>query len=130
MNNTNMRGAVFSFLRVLAVALASAVLPFVTAPQSDEVPTRAIVYAVVAATLLTVINFFRPGDGRFGPEPKVHDNDHGYALLTTIGVVLAVIGAVLLAFAALDTESLSKTGLILLITGAVLYFVDRNDRTS
>ena len=72
-NSTNYSGALFSFLRVLAVALASAVIPFVTAPQSDEVPVRAIVYAVIAATLLTVVNFFRPGETRFGPAPKAED---------------------------------------------------------
>lgn len=71
MSNTNPTAALFSFLRVLAVALASAILPFVTAPQGDEVPVRAVVTAVVAATLLTVINYFRPGEPRFGPEPKV-----------------------------------------------------------
>lgn len=89
----NTRAALFSFLRVLAVALASAALPFVTAPQSDEVPTRAIVTAVVAAFLLTVINFFRPGDPRFGPEPKVHDE--GYSL---VEVMVAAFFAVLIVF--------------------------------
>lgn len=66
----NYTAALFSFLRTLAVALASAVLPFLTGP-GDEIPTRAVVIACVSAFLLTVINFFRPGDPRFGPEPKV-----------------------------------------------------------
>lgn len=64
------KAALFSFLRVLAVALASACLPFVTAPASDEVPVRAVVTAVLAAFLLTVVNFLRPGEHRFGPESK------------------------------------------------------------
>lgn len=93
--STNIKGAIFSFLRVLAVALASAILPFLTAPQSDEVPTRAIVTALASAFLLTVINYFRPGDGRFGPEPKFHDDDHGrvdtgMVATIAIGIVVAV----------------------------------------
>lgn len=123
----NYKGALFSFLRVLAVALASAILPFVTAPQSDEVPTRAVVTAVLAAFLLTVINFFRPGEPRFGTEPKTKVvGDAGRAVLGTIGVVLALIGAALLCYYALAVETLSKTGLVLLLTGGVLLVLDRD----
>lgn len=69
-NNLN---ALYSFLRVLAVALASAVLPFLTGPN-DEIPTRAIVIALVSAFLLTVINYLRPGETRFGVTPN-HGDD-------------------------------------------------------
>lgn len=101
--STNPRAALFSFLRVLAVALASACLPFVTAPQNDEVPVRAIVTAVVAAFLLTVINYLRPGEPRFGPEPKVHDDrgDAALDLLVKVLCVVILVGVVLYVFAAL-----------------------------
>lgn len=66
----NYTGALFSFLRVLAVALSSAVLPFVLAAGDSDVPVRAVVIAVVSAFLLTVINFFRSGETRFGTPPN------------------------------------------------------------
>lgn len=68
-NNRNV-AALYSFLRVLAVALASAILPFLAGP-GDDIPVRAIVIACASAFLLTVVNYLRPGEPRFGPEPKV-----------------------------------------------------------
>ena len=65
----NWTAALFSFLRVLAVALATAVLPYLTA--DEEINYRAIVIACISSFLLTVVNFLRPGEPRFGPEPKV-----------------------------------------------------------
>lgn len=125
------RAAVFSFLRVLAVALASAILPFLTAPQSDDVPVRAIVTAVVAAFLLTVINYFRPGETRFGPHATgVHEHDlpdAGRTVLGLIGLVLAVVGAIVLLLILLDVIAASvSVAVIALVIGVVLLLVDGN----
>lgn len=65
----NYLGAFFSFLRVLTVALASALLPLFTADQ--EFTARAVLIPAGAAFTLTVINFFREGESRFGPPPNV-----------------------------------------------------------
>lgn len=60
-----MKAALFSFLRVLAVAVAAALLPLFTG--ADDYPTvRAVLLAVIPAFLLTVVNYLRPGDHRFG----------------------------------------------------------------
>lgn len=126
---TNVKGAVFSFLRVLAVALASAVLPFVTAPQSDEVPVRAIVTAVIAATLLTVINYLRPGETRFGPTtPLGHRagdaGQGGRGQLGMIGLILLVLGLVLAVLGALGVAFGSVYGgAVLAVLGLVLLLV-------
>lgn len=102
--NAQNTAALFSFLRVLAVALASAVLPFVTAPHSDDVPVRAVVYAVASAFLLTVINYLRPGEPRFGLHAReectcddpthAHDRgalDPGLAAAVFVGVLGALV---------------------------------------
>lgn len=64
-----MRGAqaaLFSFLRVLAVAVASALLPLFVGVE--DYPTgQAVLLAVIPAFLLTLVNYLRPGDHRFGP---------------------------------------------------------------
>lgn len=92
-SSPNYAQAVFSFLRVLAVALASAVLPFVTSSQSDEVPVRAVLYAVAGAFLLTVVNFFRAGEPRFGtpPNPGADDGTSDVGLIFAFLLVFAVI---------------------------------------
>lgn len=66
----NLRAALFSFLRVLAVAEASAWLALNYGADS-EISTKAVLLAGLSAFALTVVNFFRPGESRFGPEPKV-----------------------------------------------------------
>ena len=65
---TNPTGAVFSFLRVLAVGLAVALLPFLTADGAsvDALPWARIGTALAAAAALTLINYFRTGEVRFG----------------------------------------------------------------
>lgn len=66
-----MKAALFSFLRVLAVAIASALSPLFIGV--DDYPTvRAMLLAVVPAFLLTVVNYLRPGDSRFGPTADDH----------------------------------------------------------
>jgi hypothetical protein len=63
----NYKEAVFSFFRVLCPALATAVLPYILAGKNgDPIHLRPILVAVAASFLLTVVNFFRPGEVRFG----------------------------------------------------------------
>lgn len=90
MTNLNLLGALFSFLRVLAVAEASAYLAL-TQASDEPVTWKACGLAAASALALSVINFFRPGESRFGPEPKV-DPEAGY---TTARVPWLVIGMAL-----------------------------------
>ncbi len=73
MSGLNLRAAAFSFLRVLAVAEASAWLALTTG--EDPVTPQALALAAASALALSVVNFLRPGETRFGPEPKVADAD-------------------------------------------------------
>lgn len=73
-NDANYTGALFSFLRVLATNVATALLPlFLLNDQgaSDYPAGKALILAVVTSTLLTVINFLRAGETRFGTPPNV-----------------------------------------------------------
>lgn len=120
------RAALFSFLRVLAVALASAILPFLTADGSDEVPPRAIITALVSAFLLTVINYFRPGETRFGVTSNSRDGDAGAGEIGMVGTVLLVAGAVALLLVLLDVVALSvEVAVVAIIVGLILLIVDR-----
>lgn len=66
----NWRGAALSFLRVLGTTLLTALVPLLSA-ESGEWPTRtALAIAVTSAFLLTVVNFVRSGETRFGPPPN------------------------------------------------------------
>lgn len=87
-------GALLSFLRVLAVALATAVLPHVLLGQNgDPIVGKEILLAVAAAALLTVINYFRPGETRFGTtKPNVVREDGYVSVGLIVVIVLAVLG--------------------------------------
>lgn len=67
---TNPRAAFSSFLRVLAVALGVALVPFLTALSTSQgpgdVPWWQILVALVLAAVLTGVNYLRPGEVRFG----------------------------------------------------------------
>lgn len=73
--SANYLGAFFSFLRVLTVALASALLPLFTLDQ--EFTARSVLIPAGAAFLLTLVNFFREGETRFGPPPNPGAVDGG-----------------------------------------------------
>lgn len=66
----NWKGAVFSFIRVLLVAVPSAIAPYFVADNPDGLDWRAIAIAATLAFLLTTANFFRDGETRFGTPPN------------------------------------------------------------
>lgn len=92
-NSRRNLAAFWSFLRVLLVAEASALLPLWVG--AGDYPTlKAMGLAAVPAFLLTVINYLRPGETRFGiHEPNTERADHG---AVTIGGILGLIVTVLL----------------------------------
>lgn len=65
----NFPAALYSFLRVLAVAEASAYLALTTG--DEPITVKAAGMAALSALALSVINFLRPGESRFGPDPKL-----------------------------------------------------------
>lgn len=70
-SDPNWLGALFSFLRLLAVAEASALIPLFTFVNPADRPTLGVVaFALVPPFLLTVVNFFREGETRFGTPPN------------------------------------------------------------
>lgn len=72
-NTPNYTGALASFARVLAANVATALLPLflVGGTTAENYPTgTALGIATAASFLLTVINFFRAGETRFGPPPN------------------------------------------------------------
>lgn len=93
-NSRRNLAAFWSFLRVLLVAEASALLPLWVG--AGDYPTlKAMGLAAVPAFLLTVINYLRPGETRFGiHEPNVRRAGDGGAI--TIGGILGLIVTVLL----------------------------------
>lgn len=100
-NDPNYLGAFLSFLRVLATNVSTALLPLFIAKQEDgqEYPTvTALVIATVVSFLLTVVNFFRSGETRFGPPPNVVEGDHGASSTHTLAVVALIIAVVALLF--------------------------------
>lgn len=56
---------------------------------------------------------------------RVQAPDEGVMILWLLGVILATVGAVLLLFGALDGV-VSKPGVVLLVVGAVLAYLDRD----
>lgn len=67
--NYNWRGALFSYVRMLILALTSALAPMFTGV--DDFPTgRAVLIAVIAATLLVTANFFGSWETRYGTPPN------------------------------------------------------------
>ncbi len=62
----NYRAALFSFLRLLALTLATAYLTLTEAAK-EEMTLEAAAIAGLGALALTTVNFLRPGDPRFGP---------------------------------------------------------------
>lgn len=66
----NWKGAVFSFLRVLLVAIPSAIAPYLIADSEEPINWRAIGIASALALMLTTANFFREGETRFGTPPN------------------------------------------------------------
>lgn len=137
----NYLGAVFSFLRVLATNAATALLPLflIGGENAEDYPTgKALSIAVIASALLTVINYARPGETRFGStRPNVvrgdgsddlgsHADDLGRGTLGTIGAVLAVVGAVLLLLHLLGAFLTSLTAaVVVLLVGLILIVLDR-----
>ncbi len=69
----NYVGALLSFLRVLATNVGTALLPLFlsSAGNAEEYPAgKALTIAVIVSGLLTVVNYFRSGETRFGPPPN------------------------------------------------------------
>lgn len=97
-HDPNYLGALLSFLRVLATNIATALLPLFVAGQStDDYPTgAALVIATVVSLLLTVINFFRTGETRFGAPPNVVNDERGGSDARTLAVVALAIAVVAL----------------------------------
>lgn len=73
-NDPNYKGAFFAFLRVLAATSAATLLPYMNllaAGDPEKFPSGlAVIAALGSAFLLTVVNFFRKGETRFGPPPN------------------------------------------------------------
>lgn len=130
----NYLGAAFSFLRVLAVALASALLPMFVG--AEEYPTgKAVGIACGAAFLLTVVNYFRDGETRFGTPPNLGApavaearerqlrprGDGGYVVpampLLVVGLLLILAGVVV------PSGVLMWVGVVLAVVGVVLMFL-------
>lgn len=127
---TNNLGALYSFLRVLATNVATALLPLflLNEREADDYPSgKALVIAVTASFLLTVTNYFRSGETRFGATaPNVIRDDAGRGTIETIGVVLAVVAAVLLVLHLLGVFLTSVAlAVVVLIIGVVLILIDR-----
>lgn len=130
--NPNYLGALFSFLRVLVVALSSALLPMFVG--AEEYPTgKAVGIACGAAFLLTVVNYFRDGETRFGTPPNLGApqvvearefrmrGDGGYVVpampLLVVGLLLILAGVVI------PSGVLMWVGVVLAVVGVVLMFL-------
>lgn len=125
MTGENYKGALYSYLRVLVVAIASALSPMFVG--AEDFPTgKAVLIAAIASLLLVTVNFFGSWETRYGTPPNPGAVDEGYALLSLLGAVLAVVGVVLLLIAAVEASALSVPGLVLLAVGVVIYAFDRN----
>lgn len=73
--NYNWIGMLFSFLRVLVVAQASALAPLFT--DVDDYPTgKAVIIAATLSALLTIVNFFGSWETRFGTPPNPGNTEH------------------------------------------------------
>lgn len=70
-DDPNYKGAFFSFLRVLATNVATALTPLFLVDASNYPEGKALVIALIVSALLTVTNFFRSGETRFGTPPNV-----------------------------------------------------------
>ena len=130
----NYLGAAFSFLRVLAVALASALLPMFVG--AEEYPTgKAVGIACGAAFLLTVVNYFRDGETRFGTPPNLGApavaedrerqlrprGDGGYTSYTGLGSPLLIVGLLLILVGAIvHVGGLMIAGVVAAVVGLAL----------
>lgn len=74
----NWVGAIFSFLRVLAVAEATAFSTLLLNDSTDPISLRASLIAAALALCLTVVNFFRDGETRYGTPPNPGRPEDGY----------------------------------------------------
>lgn len=115
-----------------AQALAVLVAGLVTASHSlarawkhhSVTQANAVVIAAqVTATGASIANVVNNAAPR-KRAPRKAVGDAGAAILGVIGLVLAVIGALLLIIVALQDHALSVTGLILLVVGGFLYYLD------
>ena len=91
----NNLGALYSFLRVLATNVATALLPLFlsSGANADEYPAgKAVVIAVIVSVLLTLVNYFRAGNVSFGvTAPNVVREDGATDVITALVVVFLVI---------------------------------------
>lgn len=130
----NNLGALYSFLRVLATNVGTALLPLFlsSGANASEYPAgKALVIAVVVSALLTVVNYVRPGNVAFGnTAPNVvreGEGELGRGTLGLIGLILAVVGAIVLLLILLNVIVASTTlAVLVLIIGVVLLVVDGN----
>lgn len=129
----NNLGAFYSFLRVLATNVSTALLPLFIAKQGDEAeyPTvTALVIATVVSVLLTVANYFRSGETRFGttrPNIVRAEPEGGAFSLGYLGQALVLIGVVLLVLA-LITSIGFYPGIVFIAVGLVLVVVAGSSR--
>lgn len=133
-NDPNNLGAFYSFLRVLGVALGVALIPFlqalVTSDGPEDVPWWQILIALVLSGVLTTVNYFRPGDVRFGASRPnaVLRSDHGESTLTLIGAVLVVLGLVLFGASLLGIYGRPGAGAGLVLIGLVVLIFGSRSR--